>query len=44
MKLVGLLAFAVLIAAGFLLKGCITADTCLDSGGRWNYETKVCEH
>jgi hypothetical protein len=34
----------ILVALGFWLKGCMAVDGCLDSGGRWNYETKTCEH
>jgi hypothetical protein len=22
----------------------LSIDSCLDSGGRWNYETRICEH
>lgn len=29
---------------GSLLRGCLAVDSCLDLGGRWNYEKKVCEH
>lgn len=40
----GLVVVAFVIAAGFWLKGCLAIDGCLDSGGRWNYDTKTCEH
>lgn len=39
---------AALVIAGFIVfwlaKGFLAIDRCLDSGGRWNYEVKQCEH
>ena len=32
-----------LIALGLYLKRQLEIDDCLDSGGRWNYETATCE-
>ena len=39
---------AVILALGVILsvawiRGQIKIDSCLDNGGRWNYEQKVCE-
>jgi len=34
---------AVLIAAGVWIKRELSIDSCLDRGGRWNYEAAVCE-
>lgn len=28
----------------YLLNDFFTIDTCLDRGGRWNYELRVCEN
>lgn len=33
-----------LFALILFLVGCDKVDKCLDSGGRWNYEKKVCEY
>lgn len=38
-----LILLSVVIAMGLWLRGCLIVDDCLDSGGRWNYETKLCE-
>lgn len=38
------IAVVILIAAGIWARGFLSVDSCLDSGGRWNYETKICEH
>lgn len=40
---VPILALCVLFF-GIWLKGCLNVDSCLDSGGRWNYEKNICEH
>jgi hypothetical protein len=35
----------ILIAIWFLWTSeWLTIDACLDSGGRWNYQAKACEH
>lgn len=34
----------VLLACIVLLKEELEIDSCLDNGGRWNYENKLCEH
>jgi hypothetical protein len=34
---------AVLIAAGLWGKRELSIDSCLDRGGRWNYEVAACE-
>ena len=33
-----------LVIASAKIKELIDIDRCLDSGGKWNYETKKCEH
>lgn len=38
-----LLLAAVLIAAGIWIKREASIDSCLDRGGRWNYEVAACE-
>ena len=38
------LSVIALIVLGLWFKSCIAIDSCLDSGGRWNYELKNCEH
>ena len=40
----GIVILVLLAAVGFWLKGYLAVDRCLDSGGRWNYEAKACEH
>jgi len=32
----------VIFIAGFWLRGQIQIDTCLDKGGKWDYEKKEC--
>lgn len=34
---------AVVIAVGMWIKREVSIDSCLDRGGRWNYEAAVCE-
>lgn len=34
---------AALIAAGLWFQRELSIDSCLDRGGRWNYEADVCE-
>lgn len=45
--LLPLLAVASYLAALFIVHDCnpdfLSIDSCLDSGGRWNYETRNCE-
>lgn len=43
--LVGFLVLlaAALIAAGMWVQRELSIDSCLDRGGRWNYEADVCE-
>ena len=43
--LVGFLVLlaVVLIAAGMWAKRELSIDSCLDRGGRWNYEVAACE-
>jgi len=38
------LILALLVIFGYLLKGFLKIDSCLDRGGRWNYETGTCEY
>jgi hypothetical protein len=38
-----LLALALLVAAGFWVWHWLQIDSCLDRGGRWNYEQSHCE-
>lgn len=38
-----LLAAILIIALGTWLKRGLSIDSCLDRGGRWNYELSVCE-
>jgi hypothetical protein len=44
------LAAIILLYLGALFISCggnpdfLSIDSCLDSGGRWNYETRTCEH
>jgi hypothetical protein len=33
---------AALLAGAIWIKRAITIDSCLDHGGKWNYETNVC--
>lgn len=38
------IVFLLIIAiAAFWVKDWLTIDRCLDSGGRWNYDSKICE-
>ena len=37
------LVLILFVAGGFWLKAQLTIDSCLDLGGRWNYENAVCE-
>jgi hypothetical protein len=39
-----LVVIACAVAGALKVKEWIDIDRCLDSGGRWNYETKQCEH
>lgn len=39
-----LVAVIILILAVVWGKGFLSVDSCLDSGGRWNSESKNCEH
>jgi hypothetical protein len=34
----------VVLLTGIWFKGQLKIDSCLDLGGRWNYEKKECEH
>lgn len=34
----------ILLVCKFWFSGWLQVDRCLDSGGRWNYERKTCEH
>jgi len=44
-KVIILITFILLIISFlFWAKGCLDIDKCLDSGGRWNYETGECEY
>lgn len=43
-KIISVVAVLILIAVGIWFKGYLAVDSCLDSGGRWNYDTKTCEH
>jgi hypothetical protein len=42
------LVIAVYLAALFIMQegnpDFLNIDSCLDSGGKWNYRTRVCEH
>ena len=42
------LIIVVYLAALFISHGgnpdFLTIDSCLDSGGKWNYEARMCEH
>jgi hypothetical protein len=38
------LSLALLVIFGYFLKGFLEIDSCLDRGGRWNYETGTCEY
>ncbi len=40
--LVGVLIFLAVVF-GYWLRGCVAVDSCLDAGGRWNYDWDVCE-
>ena len=35
---------SILIVMFFLARNYIEIDICLDRGGRWNYETDLCEY
>ena len=38
-------AILFVLVAGFIwLKGEMKIDSCLDNGGRWDYENKTCEY
>ena len=39
-----LLTVVSLVAIFMYLKRQVEIDKCLDNGGRWNYEKKVCEY
>ena len=39
-----LLAVVSVVAIFMYLKRQVEIDKCLDNGGRWNYEKKVCEY
>jgi len=38
------LSLVLLVIFGYWLKGFLKIDSCLDSGGRWNYDTGTCEY
>jgi hypothetical protein len=38
-----LVSVALLVWAGFRLKGCIDVDRCLDAGGRYDYTSESCQ-
>lgn len=38
-----LVIVAIAIVAGIALRDYFTIDACLDSGGRWNADLRVCE-
>jgi len=38
------LILTLVVIFGYLLKGFLEIDSCLDRGGRWNYETGTCEY
>jgi hypothetical protein len=40
---VGAVIASLCLAAGLWLKREIAIDSCLDLGGRWNYQADVCE-
>jgi hypothetical protein len=43
-KTIGVIvAVAVVLVLAWWAKGQLAIDSCLDSGGRWNYEKSVCE-
>ena len=43
-KTVLTVAFLVAVIAAYLMfSDFLKIDSCLDSGGKWNHETKVCE-
>jgi hypothetical protein len=42
--LIPLLYFGALFVAHDFNPDFLAIDACLDSGGRWNYNTRVCEH
>ena len=47
MKKIALIAFpliVVFVVVGIWLKAQIKIDSCLDDGGRWNYEQEKCEY
>jgi hypothetical protein len=42
-KLIALAATVVLIAIAIYVRKELRIDSCLDNGGRWNYQTSACE-
>ena len=38
------LSLLLVVIFGYWLKGFLEIDSCLDRGGRWNYETGTCEY
>jgi hypothetical protein len=42
--LAALVATTALIAVGFWYKDWLAIDKCLDNGGRWDYDKRICEH
>ena len=38
------LSLVLLVIFGYWLKGFLKIDSCLDRGGRWNYDTATCEY
>jgi hypothetical protein len=43
LAIASLIAFIVGLGVGYWARGFMMRDSCLDSGGRWNAEWKVCE-
>ena len=42
-KIVIALAFVAVIIIGFYLYNFMKIDSCLDNGGKWNYQRDVCD-
>ena len=43
LKIALVIAFLLGCFVIFFMQDFIAIDECLDSGGRWNYQTKICE-
>jgi hypothetical protein len=42
--IVGAVVALVLVAGGLWVRQFLQVDSCLDSGGSWNYDDGICEH